>query len=124
MNEFHDMVRSDDRHFGLLQSAMRRCGMEEIIHLIGTTLEHHPELDFFAADGDNAFNRANRATGLKHIKENFKQALPHLRSMYLGDSDQWYYGLPDSIKSISCVNGFHQGDVLATWAYVMTMQPL
>ena len=30
----------------------------------------------------------------------------------------------DSIKSLSSKNGFHQGDVLASWLFMMTMQPL
>ena len=114
----------NDKHFGLLQCAMRRNGMEEIVHLIGTTLEIHPELDLFCADGDNAFNRANRIIGLHEVKSEFDTALPLLRNMYLQESQQWFFGLPDSIKPVICKNGYHQGDVLASWLYIMTIQPL
>lgn len=31
---------------------------------------------------------------------------------------------PDGIDAIDCVNGFHQGDVLASWTYCMTIHPL
>lgn len=55
------------------------------------------------ADGDTAFNAANRIRGLREVKENFPAA--------------WYHGLPDNIKPVFCRNGYHQGDV-------MTIQPL
>jgi len=114
----------NESHFGTLQFAMQRCGMEDIVHLIALSRETHPELDLFCADGENAFNCANRSTGLDQIKTHFPSAFPHLRNMYLKPSDQWYFGLPDNIKDISGCNGFHQGDVLATWAYIMTIHPL
>ena len=44
--------------------------------------------------------------------------------MYLEESTAWYHGLPDNIKPVFCRNGYHQGDVLASWLYVMTIQPL
>jgi hypothetical protein len=43
--------------------------------------------------------------------------------MYLQLSETWYFGLSESIKSMVCRNGYHQGDVLATWLYIMTIQP-
>jgi len=114
----------NEEHFGLLQCAMRKGGMEETIHLIQHTLAERPDLVTFCADGDNAFNRANQRKGLEETRKHCDLAFPHLRNMYLEESQQWYFGLPDNIKSITCKNGYHQGDVLATWAYIMTIQPL
>ena len=101
----------NDKHFGLLQCAMRRSGMEEIVHLISFVRVRRPDLDLFCADGDNTFNRANRITGLDEVKKNWKYALPHLKNMYLQDSSMWYYGLADSIRTLDCKNGYYQGDV-------------
>src|SRR5437762_1895921 len=74
--------------------------------------------------------------GLSAIEKNFPAALPHLRNMYSDNPDltdeeprdsytrAWYYGLEDGIQFIKCTNGFHQGDVLASWCYCMTIQQL
>src|SRR4051812_16751400 len=45
--------------------------------------------------------------------------------MYLSNFNRsWYYGLDGGISFIECHNGFHQGDVLASWGYCMTVHPL
>lgn len=103
---------------------MKKNGMEEIIHLFANHLERDSTLDVFCADGDNAFNAANRIRGLQEVKDHFPGALAYAKDMYLDQSTAWYYGLPDEIKPIFCKNGYHQGDVLASWLYVMTIQPL
>jgi hypothetical protein len=43
--------------------------------------------------------------------------------MYGTSSNCWYYGLEDGIKAVKSQEGFTQGDVLATWAYIMTIHP-
>ena len=91
--------------------------MEEFIHMFAETMERDPTLDVFCADGDNAFNAANRIRGLREVKENFPAALAYAKDMYLEESTAWYHGLPDNIKPVFCRNGYHQGDV-------MTIQPL
>ncbi len=111
-------------HFKDLQLALKKNGMEEIIHMFAETMERDPTLDVFCADGDNAFNAANRIRGLREVKENFPAALAYAKDMYLEESTAWYHGLPDNIKPVFCRNGYHQGDVLASWLYVMTIQPL
>ena len=98
--------------------------MEEIIHMFAETMERDPTLDVFCADGDNAFNAANRIRGLGEVKDNFPAALAYAKDMYLEESTAWYHGLPDNIKPVFCRNGYHQGHVLASWLYVMTIQPL
>ena len=108
-------------HFGDLQLAMKRNGIEEIVHMFAESMEKDPSLDVFCADGDNAFNAANRIAGLREVKDHFPAALAHCRDMYLDESTAWYY---DNIEPILCRNGYHQGDVLASWLYVMTIQPL
>ena len=50
--------------------------------------------------------------------------LPFMRAMYLSKSNGWYYGLEDGIQSGPSSSGYHQGDVLASWLYMMTNQPL
>ena len=45
-------------HFKDLQLALKKNGMEEIIHMFAETMERDPTLDVFCADGDNAFNAA------------------------------------------------------------------
>ena len=123
MQETHKQFNS--RCFTDLQYACKRNGIELICHKTNFIASHRPDLDIFSADGENAFNLANRITGLETIKDRFPAALPHLRNMYLNNStNAWYYGKPDCIDSIDCVNGYHQGDVLASWAYCMTIQPL
>ena len=92
--------------------------------MFAETMERDPTLDVFCADGDNAFNAANRIRGLREVKENFPAALAYAKDMYLEESTAWYHGLPDNIKPVFCRNGYHQGDVLASWLYVMTIQPL
>ena len=67
---------------------------------------------------------ANHYTGLDEIRKHHPVSLSFLRNMYLDSSKGWYYGMSDSIREVDCNNGFHQGDVAATWAYVMTIHPL
>lgn len=111
-------------HFGNLQYGMRPGGMEEIIHMFATTMELSPGSCVLCIDADNAFNMANRITGLQQVMEKFPSALAYARDMYLEESSAWFYGLPDNIKAIMSRNGFHQGDVLASWMYMMTIHPL
>lgn len=49
----------NNEHFGQLQYARKRNGMEEILHLFAARMENDPSLDVFNADGDNAFNLGN-----------------------------------------------------------------
>jgi ribonuclease HI len=76
---------------------MRSNGMEEIIHLFASD----PTLDLFNADGDNAFNLANRITGLKQVMANYAQALPFYAPgvVYLSAEER---GNQFSPKGMSC----------------------
>ena len=44
--------------------------------------------------------------------------------MYLCKSNGWYFGMSSFIKEIGSSVGYHQGDVLASWLYMMTNQPM
>jgi hypothetical protein len=44
--------------------------------------------------------------------------------MYLKESNGWVFGPADGISNVPSSEGFHQGDVLATWAYCVGLQPL
>ena len=103
-----------------LQFAMKKNGMEQILHSFQLTMEKRPNLTIMNVDGENAFNLSNRMCGLSAIEKNFPAALPHLRNMYSDNPDltdeeprdsytrAWYYGLEDGIQFIKCTNGFHQ----------------
>jgi hypothetical protein len=111
-------------YFGDLQLAFYPAGIEEVVHSFNINMQVHPDWDVFAMDADNAFNSANRLQTLLTIKEHFPSALPLLLDMYLEESNGWLFGLTDGIAPIKSSEGFHQGDVLATWAYSMGIQPL
>jgi hypothetical protein len=110
-------------HFGNLQYAMRKNGMEEIIQRAALTFDEFPNLEILAADGDNVFNLANRITGLIEILDRNPKAFAMMKNRYLHPSRGWYFGVSDEIREVGCTNGFQQGDVMATCGYIMTIQP-
>ena len=114
----------NEKRFRSHQMGLKPNGVEAIIHKLNLSIEKHPEYDVFTIDADNAFNRSNRILGLCEVKKHCPGNLPFLKSMYLCRSNGWYSGLPDGIKNIGSLHGYHQGDVLASWLYVLTNQPL
>ena len=62
-------------HFENLQYCTTKSGTEIISHSFRLVLEEKPELDIFAMDGDNAFNRMNRMRGLYEIRKHFPAML-------------------------------------------------
>ena len=106
------------------QYGLKRNGAEHIIHSIRFLMEEHPTWDLYCVDADNAFNRANRVRGLKEVCIHQPELLPLMKDMYDCISNGWYNGLSQGASSIPSKNGYHQGDVLASWMYVMTMHPL
>ena len=97
-------------------------GSEKIIHSFHLAMELS-ETDKFAIDAVNAFNSGNKFIGLGEIGRHVKEVLPYMLAMYGSDPKCWYYGLGDEIKPILAEEGFTQGDVMATWAFIMTIQP-
>jgi hypothetical protein len=63
----------NERYFGNLQFAMKKNGIEEIIHTFALSLEMNPELSIMNVDGMNAFNMTNGFAGLGTILEEFPQ---------------------------------------------------
>ena len=114
----------NEKRFLKHQMGLKPNGTEAIVHKLNLSIEKHPEYDIFTIDADNAFNRSNRILGLREVKKHCPGNLPFLMSMYLCRSNGWYSGLPDGIRSIGSLHGYHQGDVLASWLYVLTNQPL
>jgi hypothetical protein len=110
--------------FGTEQSALKEHGMEKICHLFGTEMERDDTLDVYNADGDNAYNVANRVGGAWETMNSFPQALAYARSTYLDPSTAHFFEDSGNIRPISSRVGFHQGDVLATWLYIMSIQPM
>jgi hypothetical protein len=121
---FKELSKFNEEHFKLFQAGLRPNGTEFIIHSINQSLEQHPDYDLYTIDADNAFNRSNRIIGLQQVMKFCPGLLPFMRSMYLYKSNGWFYGLEEGIQSVSSSSGYHQGDVLASWLYMMTNQPL
>lgn len=111
------------KHFGDLQRALQPAGMERILHEVELLRSHFPHWDTFTIDAENAFNYANRHKGLMQIKEHFPKALPFLKTMYSHVSCQFAF-FEGKVYNIPSLRGFHQGDVLGNWCYMMTIQPL
>ena len=111
-------------HFNKFQYGLRSNGVESITHLINFNIDKQVDFDLYTIDADNAFNSANRVKGLQEVKRHCPQILPFLRSMYLCKSNGWYFGMSSFIKEIGSSVGYHQGDVLASWLYMMTNQPM
>jgi len=81
-------------------------------------------MDFFALDGDNAFNMISRSRGLNEIRKHLPILLPLLKAKYGHSTHTWFYGLShNDIKSIEVVEGISQGDIAATWMYCMAIHP-
>jgi hypothetical protein len=116
--------KKNSTFFRGLQYGLKPCGMEEIIHALAIKLEKFPSLDLFNIDAENAFNSANRFGAMEQILSQFPQAFPYIQQMYFTSSHAWYHGLTDCIKEITFLAGFHQGDVLGTWLYITSIQPL
>jgi len=120
----HTVVDFNPKYFNTLQLALTRGGCEQIVHAFQTHIEMHPDHDVFAIDADNAFNSANRLKGLSEILDNYPSLFPLMRDMYLHPSQGFVFGHPTGIKYIVAEEGLHQGDVLGTWGYIMTIQPM
>ncbi len=107
------------------QYAFKKSGMEKIVHTINYFHSCHPDWDFASLDARNAFNESNKYIGLSTILDKFPKAFNFMKSIYLQDSNQFYFNeRADSIKIIPSKTGFHQGDVLGSWAFAVTIQPL
>ena len=99
-------------------------GIETVIHNIKRKMCAKPEWDIFAMDAENAFNLVNRLCGLEQVMIHCPGALPFIRAMYLTPFHGWYHGTNTGIDSICSSLGFHQGDVLAMWLFMMSVQPM
>jgi hypothetical protein len=121
---FNSISREFQRqHFAGKQYVMERQGMETILHSLMCKREVNPHWDLFAIDADNALNSANRMVGLLEVSKRVKVLLPLMRAMYLGNSDGWYLGPEGGNEAVLSQAGYHQGDVLATWMYIIIIQP-
>ena len=78
-----------------------------------SVVEVKPELDIFAMDGDNAFNKLDRGIALQAVKSHYPAYLPLLRTMYGSKSTAWFTGKEDGIDFINSTTGVHQGCVSA-----------
>ena len=112
------------KYFGALQDALKEDAIANIVHAFNLHMQKRPGDDVWLIDADNAFNSGNRYLALHEILKNCPSQFPFLRAMYKGKSHGFICGLEDGIRGIESSEGFHQGDVLGTWAYIMTIQPM
>ena len=113
----------NSKYFGHLQYGLQPKGTEQIIHGMRYAQECHPTNDIFLMDADNAFNSVSRLKGLEETYLHFPQIIPFLYKIYGQHSYGWFLSQNDVHKILSS-EGFHQGDVLSTWLFCMTIQPL
>ena len=118
MVAFNRLREFNKKYFSKFQYGSNKNGGERIIHDIRFRRDQHPSHDFYAIDGVNAFNNANRLIGLQQVLSKTPQVFAFVREMYLSSSNGWYYG-PDMTYPIKSVNGFHQGDfgILVVYPY-------
>lgn len=116
------------RHFVKDQLALVPGGIEHAVHSFQIAYENEVETEkdwhIVSLDADNAFNKASRFVGLSETKKHIPEMLPVMREMYLDDSNGWYYGLASGIEAIKSAEGYHQGDTMAGWGFLMTLNPL
>ncbi len=120
---FRESWQFNKEHFKKYQLALQPAGMEEVIHMLNTSRSIHPDWDLFSIDAENAFNSANKFKGLGETHDKFPKAFPLLKQMYLDGASQFVYR-DGKVRTIPSNCGFHQGDVLGTWCYIMSLQPL
>jgi hypothetical protein len=113
----------NERYFKGRQYALTSLGTEKIIHSIRLAQELHPEKCVAALDGKDAFHLMMRMKGLSEVQKHFPDLLPFIRGVYGEDSRAWFHGCESGINYIASREGFHQGDVLATWLYSLSIQP-
>ncbi len=61
--------------------------------------------------------------GLREMFDRAPKAFTFMKEMYFHQSNQFYFS-GSEIKIIQSMVGFHQGDVLGTWAFMIAIQPL
>jgi hypothetical protein len=113
----------NERHFKDLQFGLAENGCEKIIHRFRLNSQLYPDRDMFFADAENAFNRISRAHGLREVKTHFPFMFPFVSQIYGKDSNGWFIG-DSSVLPIKSSEGYHQGDVLGSWLFCLTIQPL
>lgn len=121
---FNKMTEFNSNYFQKYQYGLKKKGMELIIHSLTMKMQQYPEFDIYLVDASNAFNSIKRVQGLTEVKKRFPGVLPFLSSMYMENSHCWFQGKADGIASIVSDEGFHQGDVLSSWLYVLSLQPM
>lgn len=121
---FQKLYDFNKTHFAKYQYGLKEKAMEQIIHSLKLNWERHQDYDVYLVDAENAFNSIDRVNGLTEVKNHFPGILPFLSAMYLEDSNCWFHGKTDMIANIKSDEGFHQGDVLSSWLYVLSLQPM
>jgi hypothetical protein len=114
----------NSKHFKDLQYGVDKEGCAKIIHSGRVYRELYPNRDFFCMDGKNAYNSCSRTRGLCEVKKLFPLIVPFLRNIYGTSSNGWYWSKDfENVTPIDCMEGWHQGDVLGTWLYSITINP-
>ena len=109
--------------FGKVQLAMKKSGMEGIIHNFRAATDFMQHLDKLFADGKNAFNSSSRDRMLLEVARKFPLMFPFVQKMYAKGSAAWSSGVDQSTIKILIEEGVTQGDVLGVFLYCLTILP-
>jgi len=99
-------------------------GTEAIAIAFRASNELYPQLDKLFFDGDNGFNKCNRAQGLFQVLNSFPAAFPLVNMIYGKSGNAFVLANDGFIDSITSNEGVQQGDVMAMWLYSLTINPL
>ena len=78
-------------YFKSFQLALKRGGMEELIHALNLDLSKDCSLDLASLDAANAFNSANKNIALIQILKHFPKGFRLINSMYFHQSNQFLH---------------------------------
>jgi len=110
-------------YFDNLQYAFVPSGAAHIVHVVQLYFEMNPSWDFLCLDAAKAFQQVSRLKGLLLVKQKCPKLFPFMDLMYSNDSFGWFMD-KDGVHAFKSCEGYHQGDVLGSWAFCFTIQPL
>jgi len=107
-----------------IQYGCEPLGTEQIIHSVRAKMELHPHDDCFFPDAKNAFNSSNRKIGLYSTMIKVPTMFPFMNLLYGSQSNLWYFGCNEGVRTITSDEGSHQGCTLGNFLCAMAFLPL
>ena len=96
-----------------------RGGAEAILHSAREVMERCPDKWLLLLDLVNAFNRADRKTGLEEVAREFPEILAWIKTCY-GSHSVLLFGDTTILSQI----GWHQGDPFASLLFALVLHPI